>query len=258
MLRAVVIGINNYADPRIQDLSYAVADAAALARLLDERIHPAERTVKVLLNAQATQRNVKVAIGEELAREGSPNDLIFIYFAGHGTPETRAGPDEASRYLVAHDTEYQNIYATGLDMARDFPRWFERIAEPRLVLVIVDACFSGRAGGRTFEGPALRRSRATLRSPAPISLKAMDFGEGRFVLAASGDKEVARESARLRHGIFTHHLLSALTTPTSQSPLVSVLELYEIVANLVRRDTGGKQTPTIHGKGRLPKVPVLK
>ncbi len=163
VLHAVLVGINRYRDPDIRGLRCARPDAEEFARLLEERIHPSERQVWVLLDEEETKRNLMIAVGEEVRRAASPEDMVVLYFAGHGSPETTAGPDEASRYLVAHDTECAHVYATGIDMERELRRWFELIVGPRVVLLFVDACFSGRAGGRTFEGPQLFRARTDLR-----------------------------------------------------------------------------------------------
>ena len=104
MLHAVVVGIDRYSDPDIRKLGYARADAEAVAELI-ERIHPAERDIRLLLDEAATKRNIMVEIGDRLPRVTGPDDVIMLYFAGHGSPETTMGPDDAARYLVVHDTE---------------------------------------------------------------------------------------------------------------------------------------------------------
>ncbi|WP_327000399.1 caspase family protein [Dactylosporangium sp. NBC_01737] len=251
----MVVGVDRYDDPRIKELSCARADAEAVAGLI-ERIHPDERRVTMFLNEEATAKNVKVAIGETLPRTVEEGDVVLVYFAGHGTPETGGGPDDVSRYLIMHDTDYDNIYATGIDMERDLARWFERLKLPRLVLLIADACFSGRAGGRTFEGPALRRSRAGTRAAEPISLKALDLGEGRLMLSACTDTQVAREDRTLGHGIFTHYLLRG-PSAAEGSATVGVHTLYEQLARSVRDHTSGRQTPVINGRSTFAQLPYL-
>ena len=255
MLRAVVIGINKYRDPNIGNLSYACADAEEFGRLLSEGIHPAERSVRVLLDAEATKRNVMIAIGEDLPRVSSANDVIVLYFAGHGSPETEASPDEASRYLVAHDTDHENIYATGIDMERELPRWYERIQQPKLVLLFIDACFSGRAGGRTFEGPRLRRARSGTRQAGRLSLRTLDLGEGRLMMAACDDDQVAREFPSLGHGVFTHCLLQSLRQQDETKDTISLHALYDDVSEAVRAHTQARQIPILNGRSRGAKLP---
>ena len=37
-------------------------------------------------------------------------------------------------------------------MERDLRRWFQRLGKAQIVILLLDTCFSGRTGGRTFEG----------------------------------------------------------------------------------------------------------
>jgi uncharacterized caspase-like protein len=256
MLHAVLVGIDKYSDPSIGSLSYARADAEALGHLINEGIHPAERQVRLLLDNEATKRNIMVAVGEDLPRLASPDDIILIFFAGHGSPETGGSPDEVSRYLIAHDTEYDNIYATGIDMEREFPRWYQRVHDPKLVLLFIDACFSGRAGGRTFQGPRLSRARAEHRG-RPLSLRTLDLGEGRLMLSACDDDQVARESREFQHGVFTHYLLRALSTPSVDEETISVHALYVEVLKEVTAYSSGRQLPVFNGRDVGARFPRL-
>jgi uncharacterized caspase-like protein len=254
MLHAIAVGINKYADRNVSGLQYASADAKAFAQLISERIEPEDRKVLLILDEQATKRNVFVAVGEDLARIVRQEDIVVLYFAGHGSPETEAGPDQASRYLVMHDTEYENIYATGVDLERDLPRWFKRLTTPRLILLFLDACFSGRAGGRTFEGPRLSSVRADYRGR--IRLRGLALGEGRLMISACDDDQVAREDAKLSHGVFTHFLLEALDRPRTNKTM-SISQLYDELVSSVSTYTQGRQIPVMNGRSRSAHLPTF-
>lgn len=254
MLYAVLVGINKYKDPDIRNLNYACADVVALGKLIEERIDPAERQVRLLLDKEATKRNLMVAIGEDLPRTATGSeDVILLHFSGHGSPETEASPDEVTRYLIPHDTEYGNIYSTGIDMEREMPRWFERICNPKLVILFIDACFSGRIGGRTFEGPTLSRIRSKFRSP--ISLKTLDLGEGRLMISACDDDQTAGEDQNLGHGIFTYYLINTLSQFNANQNTISLHAIYDKVAQHVRAYTNGRQVPVINGRSRFAQLP---
>ncbi|MFF0163889.1 caspase domain-containing protein [Streptomyces sp. NPDC005263] len=254
-LHLVAVGVDRYRDARIRDLSCARADAEAVAQLV-EKVLPDERSVHLLLDEDATKKNVMVAIGETLPRIVGEDDVVLLYFAGHGSPETDGFQDDAGRYLVVHDTDYDNVYATGIDMERDLPRWFERLGHARLLLLVVDACFSGRAGGRTFEGPALRRNRAEIRGQEPVVLSRLDLGEGRLMLSACTDLQVAREDAAIGHGVFTHYLLRG-PAADGEPTTVGIHTLYEELARSVRAHTDGRQTPVINGRSEFARLPYL-
>jgi uncharacterized caspase-like protein len=255
MLHAVIIGIDRHADPRIRDLGCARHDAHTFGALLSERIAPEDRRVTVLLDEQATRASIMQAVGEDLVRAARPEDIAIIYFAGHGSPERASPRDQDWPYLIAHDTQYERIYSTGIDMVHDVPRWLERLAV-RLAVVFLDACFSGAAGGRTFEGPLHAANRGRFRS-GPVSLAALDPGEGKVILSAASDDEVALELRSLGHGVFTHHLLQALRQAPGASQTIGIATLYDSVAGAVYEATQRRQRPVLTGRSLRGALPLL-
>jgi uncharacterized caspase-like protein len=258
MLHAVLVGIDRYTDPDIRALRYARADAEALGKLFEERIHPAERRVRLLLDENATKSNVMVAIGDTLPKVVTKDDVVVLFFAGHGSPETTSSVLDASRYLVMHDTRYGSLFGTAIDMERELRALMERLDKPKLVLLIVDACFSGRSGGRTFEGPRLRQVRADRRGAAfsLVSLEALNLGQARGIMTACNDDQVARESSDCGHGIFTDEFLKRLTQPRGATT-VSVLTLWQEVADGVSLRTDGQQIPIVNGRFEGARFPSL-
>jgi uncharacterized caspase-like protein len=250
-----VVGVNRFHDREIPRLGFARADAEAVAALLCTRIQEPHREVHLLVDEKATKRNILRAVTEEIPRREAADDVILLYFACHGSPEMAGAPNATSLYLAVHDTEYDRIFSTGIEMAYELPLWISRFQRAKLVLVVLDACFSGAAGGRTFEGPALQR--LPNRRGAPISLSEIDFGEGRLILSASGDRQLALESDTLRHGVFTYHLLKELGRPASGGATVGVFTLYQNVAEGVKQETNGRQVPVLNGRGVLPWFPLL-
>lgn len=256
MLHAIVIGIDEYVDPNIQDLSFACADAKAVAKAIETGLHPQDRRVQLMLDSKATLKGIRGAIGDALPRLATrKEDIVILYFAGHGSPETVGGVDEVSRYLIAHDTEYDAVYSTAIDMEREVTRWFQRLSAPELIVFFVDACFSGRVGGRTFEGPSLKRVRSRYRS-GPVRLQDLTLGKGRAILTACDDDELAEEPSSLGHGAFTHALLEALSySRNAQDGTIGLGSLYEQVRQQVVASTNGRQQPVLNGRvagARLP------
>jgi uncharacterized caspase-like protein len=208
-LYGVFVGIDVYEDQRIRKLNFAVHDAKQFHRIVAERILDRECVTRLLTDHHATKTNILSIIGNQLAGEATADDFVLLYFSGHGSPETSSAVDTVSRYLIMYDTDYEDIFATGLDLERDIVRLLERL-KSNLVVVFIDSCFSGRAGGRTFEGPNLVKAGLDLRGPEGISLQKLKLGGGRVIITACKDNEVAREDRKLGHGIFTFHLLRVL------------------------------------------------
>jgi uncharacterized caspase-like protein len=260
MLHAVIVGVDEYDDAEIPPLSCARRDAETLAGLLSSRIKQDELRMKVLVDKKATRSNVVSAIGEDLPRAVGHDDIVLLYFACHGSPEKELPPDDVSMYLVLHDTDYRRIYSTGIDMERDVLRWMERLRKPKLVLLLLDACFSGRAGGRTLEGPILKASR---KEPGyrgdddRISLKDLDLGKGRAIIAGADDTQVALEDTSLGHGVFTYHVLKTLRATRHGARTIPVADLYREVDQAVRLATGGIQEPVFNGRLVHGSFPLL-
>jgi hypothetical protein len=157
---AVVIGVGNYESPEIPRLRYSVPDAEAMYQIL---IGPAGfKKEHVLLLTDKTERrptlqNIKKALGTFLARSARKDDTVFIFFAGHGAPEVDPRgieSDGLAKYLIPMDADPDDLFSTALAMD-DIHTIFARIESERVV-VFLDTCYSGAAGGRTFASKKTR------------------------------------------------------------------------------------------------------
>jgi hypothetical protein len=132
-------------------------------------------------------------------------------------------------------------------MLSELAAWTRRL-QARIVGIILDASFNGQQGGRTFEGPNLwsgPRTRTLDRiSPSRIAVGAQ-FG----LLTACGEKEVAAEDRSYKHGIFTHHLIAALRSPSLLGRPVSLALLHKSIGDAMATGFNNRQHPTLHGGG---------
>ncbi|WP_420119935.1 caspase family protein [Nakamurella sp.] len=254
-LHALLIGIDKYQDDRIPNLRFAVADARRFHDIAVAALHPSEISIGYLYDEAATRPAILKAIGTDLAAQAQPDDVVLIHFAAHGSPELNEGADATARYLVPYDAVYDNLLGTGIDMERDLTTLLRRLGA-RVVVVFLDACFSGRAGGRSFEGPRLHAAR-DLRRWSP-QLPVMDLGVGRIVIAAADDDEVAIETSSAGHGLFSRAVIEALLDPSTDIPALAVSTLYDTVAARVTSETGGRQHPVMNGYTRIARIPYLR
>lgn len=250
---AVIIGIDHYDDPEIRDLGFASADAKQIYDVLtdDQLGCIPEAHVQLLINVQATQRNIRSAIGTWLANVAGPRDTVVIYFAGHGAPVINPAPREqgpVEAYLIPSDAEAADLRATGVGMD-EVQKWLGYIDSER-VLFLIDSCYSGAAGGRTFSQPGVQ-TRATLTSDFLDGIS----GQGRTVISACAENQVSLEEATLGHGVFTHYLVEGLRgkADANGDGLVGVDELYQYVSEQVQahaRSVNGKMTPVRKGESQ--------
>ncbi len=245
-LWVVAIGVSKYQDPAIPSLRYADADAQDISKYFRETFDLPESQIFLRINEKATLREVKSLLGTQIvARANDPRDTVVLYFAGHGMRERFTGSldaDGLSKYFLPYDTSRADLYSTALDM--DEVTHILRRLVPERVIVLLDSCFSGAAGGRSPYDPEAEGERTPITSEF---LDRMARGKGRVVLTASGPEESAQESADLAHGVFTYYLLDGLrgAADFSKDGEIDVHEIYRYVSERVARETKGRQNPKL-------------
>ena len=259
---AVIIGVGRYQSTDIPSLRYTVADADSLYQIL---VGPGGfRKEHVLLITDKTEktptlRNIKWALGTFLARSAKKDDTVLIFFAGHGAPEIDqrgVERDGLAKYLIPSDADPDDLYSTALPMD-EMQTIFGRVEAERMV-VFLDACYSGAAGGRTFSSKKTRAANLDDQF-----LERLTRSKGRAIITASRTSEVSIELAELGHGIFTYYLVQGLkgAADLNKDGIITVQELYEYVEQQVSaksRSVGGNQHPVMKGEmeGALPLVKV--
>jgi uncharacterized caspase-like protein len=261
---AVIVGVGKYESSSIPALQYTVSDAEAIYKTLTTAGGFKKEHVLLLTDKserKPTLRNVKWALGTFLGRSAQKDDTVVIYFAGHGAPEvdTRGiERDGLAKYLIPSDADPDDLYSTALPMD-ELQTIFGRIEAERVV-VLLDACYSGSAGGRTF---ASKKTRAG--AVDDLFLERLTRSKGRAIITASRPSEVSIELPELGHGIFTHYLVQGLkgAADLNRDGIVTLQELYEYLDQQVTqkaRSVGGNQHPVMKGEleGVLPLVKVRK
>jgi replicative superfamily II helicase len=222
---ALFIGIDEFKDPNVGNLSGAKRDAIALWSLFLDSMSEIETTL--LVDTTATFDAIRTALDDTLAAAG-PEDTAIIFFAGHGSPDHR---------LLAYDTDVNDFEATTISMGEIAERFHRSRA--KIVLCILDCCFSGGATARVFGGGAVPRGPLT-------SIKELT-GKGRVLLAAANDDEPAYEHPATRHGLFTYALIEVLLAAEEAVSLPTALDQ---VLDRVRAEAGRLgvvQTPVVLG-----------
>lgn len=140
---AVVIGIDDYENKSIHNLSTPVSDASAIADLLETDYAYKQTNLKTevirLFNKQATLTRIRDLLTETLPQlDLTEGDRLIFYFAGHGLPRTN--DDGPEGYLVPQDAD-PGKPDSFLPM-REVSKELSKLACHHL-LVILDCCFAG-------------------------------------------------------------------------------------------------------------------
>lgn len=224
---ALVVGIDSYNGSDYPELEFASADASAVAELLVDTYGFAQEDVCLLINADATHVTLKQRLEEWICdpRRVAQDDLVFIYFAGHGV--TRDLPLGGKRgYLVPVDGRGGERWASLIGMNE-----LEDISEAipaGHALFVLDCCF----GGLTIT-----------RGAQPV-FAGLQHRARQVLTAGSGD-QVVLDGGGGKHSVFTAALLEALRGGADETTdgIVAFGELSDYVSQQVQTKTDGRQTP---------------
>src|SRR5215510_10482328 len=241
---AAIIGVSRYQfhDAGLNDLQYADADARAVRDflLLPEGggFKPAD--IVYMENNGATSDLVRDALTRLLPR-ATPDDLVFIYIASHGSPD----PFEPRKlYFLMNDTKVANMPKTGLGMF-ELQEVLDHLLKAQRVVVFIDACHSaGIAGPRLVTGRQLERVENNVFNLYATKL----YREtGRAVLTSSDVNEISEEGPNWGggHGVFTWALLEGLrgAADANGDRVITAGEAFNYVSRTVRRETESRQNP---------------
>lgn len=228
---ALVVGISEFQD-KSMNLQYPAKDATDFYNYLINEAHFAKDHVRLLLNDKATRENILSQVGDRwLPRVVAPDDLVVIYISSHGSPSSM--DVVGANYVVAHNTDREQLYATGVPM-NEFAEMIKQRVHTDRVVLILDACHSGAAN---TSAKGLVRSTNFNAEQIPI-------GSGQLVICSSAPDQVSWESKRYQNGVFTHHLIDSLR----KNPKLN--DSYSYLKNQV-------QTEVLADRGEL-QVPALK
>jgi len=237
---ALVIGVSTYKNiPPQSQLRYAHKDAEDFARFLrsPQAGALAPTQVRLLTEQQATVGALRSALHEWLPAAAGPRDVVYIYFAGHGVIGERNEP-----YLIAHDSDPQNLHATALPF-RELNEAISRHIRAQAVVLIADACHAGGIGW-AVSPDALPQTNTALDSIAAADRMFLK-------LLASRGTERSYEDARWGggHGIFTYSLLRGLQgeADRERDGFIRASELIEFVGKEVAEQTSARQNPRVAG-----------
>lgn len=232
-LHLLAAGINRYRDPDIQPLSYSVADAEAVRRVLETQsqgLYTLGET-SLLSNQDVTPAKWQKALQgltQKLREVAQPDDLLVVFLAGHGFVDEKT----QKYYFVGYDFQLADLQKSQF---ADCISWddFRPLADvPCRKLALLDTCHSG----------AIRPLRTRDLKSAVRELQ----DDVVFTITASTGEQRSAEKAEWGHGAFTKCLLQALDGQ-AESPPATVVRLNEVVAwvkQAVPKLTEGLQTPT--------------
>ncbi|OZE17667.1 hypothetical protein CH262_25765 [Rhodococcus sp. 05-2255-1e] len=241
------IGIDRYKDSRIGWLQGAVRDAQAVHALFSDTLDG--QSHMLLTDSGATADAIRNSLSK-LAEDSSDDDIVVIFYAGHGSDRHQ---------VICHDTDVGSLAGTTIPLEEIGTSLSE--IPGKTVLCALDCCFSGGIGSRVFSSGINSRD---FKISDPVEVLSHFTGTGRIAFTASANDEEAFESAKHGHGLFTYRLLEALqgVEGVEINGRVDLINLVHYVSERVTADAsqmGYVQTPTMRGQfDGTPLWPVFR
>lgn len=194
IVRAVVVGISDYQNPKITDLLYADRDAVEFVKYLKSPAGGSidSANIQLLTNSEATAGKFVAAL-YWLMEESKKGDEAIIYFSGHGDVENVTMNQPG--FLLCWDSParvYMGGGTFGLAYLQEIISTLS-ISTQAKVLMIADACHAGKLAGSNVNGSQATASNLSKQyasevkilscQPDEFSLEGKNWGNGRGVFS---------------------------------------------------------------------------
>ncbi|WP_417909330.1 caspase, EACC1-associated type [Candidatus Electronema sp. PJ] len=231
---AILIASSKYPDePGLTELRCPENDVDAVDEILRSQEF-GQFTTFVFKNVPNREIEEKI---ESVLADAGKNDLVLIYFSGHGKLNSSSG----QLCLATTNTRLKTLQSTSVSVER-IKSFFDSSATRKKILIL-DCCYSGAAGSVFAKGGV------------DDQLQIMSRGQGTFIMTASTGIQVAVEKESEQFSLFTKHLVEGIKSgeaDKNDDGFVDMHELYEYVNEKVRED--GAQEPMkldLHAKGEM-------
>jgi Caspase domain len=131
---SVIVGVNEYTNPNLSSLKFAVSDAEKLLKILNEMGGFDSEDCILLTNQEATYDNVKRALSDSLSKL-QDGDLFFFYFSGHGFSSTDEG------YAMLYDSKIDKNETFNLLKITELSK-LANDSKVGTSIFVIDACMS--------------------------------------------------------------------------------------------------------------------
>ena len=264
-LYAVMVGVSDYKGDEL-DLKYAAKDASDISNAI-------ANAAKKLLNADGKEhvfmynlttakeryrlpeKNSIKKVLEEIGKKATANDILLIFFAGHGVME---GEKKQFYFLTADASKASAVTAiadVGISTA-ELTDWMkpQNIKAQKRILIF-DACNSGQAIKDFVQMGAGDQNYLAARSDDKAQqIKAIDKlneKSGLFILSASASNQAAYEMGRYSQGLLTYSLLKAMKQQPDILDAGKYLDVSrwfsaaEKTVSEISKESGSRQDPQI-------------
>lgn len=229
-VRALVVGVANY--QHMPSLRFTDDDAYQFYAFLKSPEGGAlpDDQVTVLIDESATRARILSEM-KKLFSQASKEDVVLLYFSGHGLQGAFVPSDYDGRDNVLEHHEVMSVLES---------------SPAKHKVCIADACHSG----------SLMASKGS-EAYAEYYGRFDKLRGGTALLLSSKSEEKSLEHSGFRQGIFSHFLIAGLKGAANENDdrIVTITELYNYVSREVTQYTADGQNPMLSGDFD-PRMPV--
>jgi hypothetical protein len=223
----LLVGVSNYVNHR-EPLQYPDNDALNLFAFLrspEGGAIPSKNIIN-LVDKVATRRNILDSLNAMLSRV-TKKDMVIFYFSGHGIKGAFLPIDYDGTYekVVYHHEIYSALQQSNAQFK----------------MCIADACHAG----------SMQEQKGFLGSSQTDFYQNSQSDQSDFaMLLSSTSSENSAEADRLQQSVFSYYLIKGLEglADTNRDKRISIQELFNYVADNVRKFTENRQSPTLTGQ----------
>jgi uncharacterized caspase-like protein len=189
-----------------------------------------EENVVTLTNEHAAKSDFEKYFEKWLFNNVEKDSSVFIYYSGHGAPNTKTG----DAYLVPYDGDPSFIEQTGYPLKKLYESLNKLQAKE--IIVALDSCFSG-AGGKSVIAKGAR--------PLVMNLEHdIKLAKNMIVMSASLGDQISSTYEEKGHGLFTYFMLKGI-----KDGITEIGELFDYlkphVGRTARKVYNNEQTPQL-------------
>lgn len=271
-LYAVLVGVSDYKGDEL-DLKYAAKDATYMSAAIsnasrkllntdgNEHVFTYNLTTSNDRYLLPEKNSIKKTL-EEIGKKASANDILLIFFAGHGVME---GKDKKQFYFLTADASRSSAVDAIADVGistNELTEWIKpaNIKAQKRILIF-DACNSGQAIrdfvqlGKPEQGYIAARNDE--KGQQIKAIEKLNNQSGLIILAASASDQNAYEMGRYSQGLLTYSLLKVM----KQQPEILENGKYLDVSNWLNaakkmvstlaEGTGARQEPQLNSNNNF-------
>lgn len=222
-LYVLAIGVSNYDDEGLQDLSYAAKDAVDFAEVIEQQHDGLYGEVLVKVLRDPSHDDFLDGL-DWLDMQVTDQDVAMLFIAGHGVND-----DDGDYYFLAKDANPKRITRTAVPQY-DIRKSLSSL--PGKVVAFIDTCHSGNLMGGVADINGVVNDLTAAEN-------------GVIVYSSSSGQQASLENPAWENGAFTEALVEGLNGDADifQDGDITIKELDAYLSNRVEKLTQKQQTP---------------